>query len=210
MPPQLPLLLTAANDPGVAAAASMAWFIPILIFFARILDVSIGTVRMILVINGHRLAAAGLGFVEVIIWALAIGGVIKFLDNPVALVAYGAGFAAGTLVGMILEEQLALGYRMVHVFNRDPSYSVSWKLRERGYRVTTIPGEGLAGPVELATVAVKRKSLKKLLDELAEQSPRAFVTVERADRATTAADLHGRNRTSGTILKRLAAGQVRK
>jgi uncharacterized protein YebE (UPF0316 family) len=190
----------------------MPLWIPPLIVVARVADVSIGTVRMILVINGHRFAAAGLGFIEVVIWALAVGGVIKYLDNPIALVSYGVGFALGTLIGMAIEEKLALGHRLVQVFNRDTQNPVSWPLRRKGYRVTTFDGTGLSGPVELATIAVKRRALPELIDLIRTTAPTAFVTIERTDRAHTAAELRGRSRTSGSILKRLAlsSGQIRK
>ncbi len=161
----------------------MAWFIPVLIFCARIIDVSIGTVRMILVIGGHRLQAACLGFVEVIIWALAVGGVIKFLAHPLALLAYGAGFATGTYVGMLIEDRIALGYRVVRAISASANSAISPELRLRGFRVTRLEGTGQAGPVEVAFCVVRRRALPDLLKALREIAPDAFVTVERADRA---------------------------
>jgi uncharacterized protein YebE (UPF0316 family) len=161
----------------------MEWYIPILIYFARIIDVSIGTVRMIFVINGHRWIAAALGFVEVIVWALAVGGVIMYLTNVSALIAYGAGFATGTLVGMTIEEKLAIGHRMLRVVNRQLDIDLSSKLREHGYRVTRVSGEGRSGPVEIAFLAIKRRELAKTIALIAELAPDSFVTVERTDRA---------------------------
>jgi len=206
-----PATLASAAAPTATVAfsiAGMGWYIPVLIFAARIADVSIGTVRMIYVINGHRYIAAALGFIEVIIWALAVGGVIKFLTNPAALIAYGLGFAAGTLVGMIIEERLAIGYRMVHIFNREPSNSVAWPLRDLGYRVTTVPGEGLSGAVEIAYVSVKRKAMPALLDAVGDIAPQSFVTIERADRATLAAEIKGQHRVGGSTWRRFS--QIRK
>lgn len=173
---------------AVPNGATMAWWLPILIFCARIVDVSIGTTRMILVINGHRFVAAGLGFVEVVVWVLAVGGVIAFLTNPIALIAYGAGFAVGTLVGMTLEEKIALGYRMIRVVNRDPSRELAKNLRGRNYVVTQVPGEGRDGPVEVLFLGVKRRCMRKVLSEIEELAPNAFVTIERSDRASVAND----------------------
>lgn len=161
----------------------MEWYIPILIYFARIVDVSIGTVRMIFVINGHRFIAAAMGFVEVIVWALAVGGVIKYLDNAYALVGYGAGFATGTLVGMTIEEKIAIGHRMLRVVNRQLDIDLSSKLREHGYRVTRVSGEGRSGPVEIAFLAIRRRELSKTMALISELAPESFVTVERTDRA---------------------------
>jgi len=165
------------------ALIPMEWYVPFLIFGARICDVSIGTVRMIFVIGGHRYIAAALGFFEVMIWAMAIGGLIRFLTEPPALVAWGAGFACGSLTGMYLEERIAIGFRMVRVITSDLGQNISSLLRERGFRVTRIEGEGLRGPVEIAFLAVRRRDLHQVLSAIDEVAPDAFVTVERADRA---------------------------
>ncbi|MEZ6242749.1 MAG: DUF2179 domain-containing protein [Phycisphaerales bacterium] len=160
----------------------IAWYIPPLIFAARICDVSLGTFRMVLVIANHRYLAALLGFFEVCIWALAVGGVIKFLDNPIALVSYAGGFAAGTLVGMIIEDRVALGYRVVQVITRDASANAAGNLRARGYQVTRLEGSGREGPVEIAYTVIRRRRLREVLSVISETCPDAFVTVERADR----------------------------
>ncbi|TVQ79129.1 MAG: DUF2179 domain-containing protein [Phycisphaeraceae bacterium] len=178
----LGLTASAAND-GV----SMAWYIPLLIFTARILDVSMGTIRMILVISGSRYKAAALGFFEVIIWVLAVSGVFVFLSNPIALIAYAAGFSAGTLVGMVIEDKLAMGYRVLRVINSKPELHLCAHLREHGYRVTRIEGKGRDGPVEIAFAVVRRRALPELLRMVNQYAPLAFVTVERADQATMAA-----------------------
>jgi hypothetical protein len=135
----------------------MPWYIPLLIFIARIGDVSIGTVRTILVLSGYRVTSALLGAVEVMIWVLAVGGVIRYLNNPLALLGYAGGFAAGVLVGMTIEEKLALGYRLVRIItprrwegagDRFPGeegpapVGLAAALRRSGFRATRIEGEG--------------------------------------------------------------------
>lgn len=171
----------------------MEWYIPILIYLARICDVPIGTVRIILVIGGHRYIAACLGFFEVIIWVLAAGAVIKFLDYPLALVAYGAGFASGVLIGMSVESRMALGYRIVRVISPEhgdgaerngDGLGLCQRLREGGYRVTRVQGSGRDGPVEIAFMVVKRRSLNELLAAVESLAPGAFVTVERVEQHT--------------------------
>lgn len=162
------------------------WYIPVLIFIARIADVSIGTIRMIFVISGWQLRAAALGFVEVVIWALAIGGLVQSITNPVLLLAYAGGFSAGNLVGMWIESRLALGTRVVQVINRDTSGDLPNKLRDQGYRVTTVSGKGRDGPVELAYAVVRRRALPKIMATINEHAPKAIVTIERADHASEA------------------------
>ena len=86
------------------------WVIlPLLIFCARITDVSIGTVRIVFIAKGMRLWAPVLGFFEVLIWLVAISQIIKNLTNPVTFVAFASGFAMGNYVGLLIEHKLAMG-----------------------------------------------------------------------------------------------------
>ncbi|MEM7680409.1 MAG: DUF5698 domain-containing protein [Planctomycetota bacterium] len=167
--------------------ADLPWYIPLLIFVARIGDVSLGTVRMIFVIAGWRWRAAGLGFFEVLIWALAVGGLIGYITHPVALVAYAGGFASGNLLGMSIERRLALGVRLVRVIHRDADASLSAALRDAGYRVTRVEGAGRDGPVEIAFAVVRRRALPGLLSHIHRVAPESVVTVERAEYASMSA-----------------------
>lgn len=162
----------------------MAWYIPILIFFARICDVSIGTVRTILVIGNHAIPSAVLGFFEVIIWALAVGGVIAYLTNPFALAGYAGGFAVGVLVGMTIENRVALGYRIIRAISTDLTINLSAQLRELGYRVTSVNGHGMSGPVEMAFMIVRRRDLNTLRNTIATIDPKCYISVSHAERPT--------------------------
>ena len=159
----------------------MAWYIPLLIFGARICDVSIGTVRTMFVISGHSVTAAILGFIEVSIWVLAAGGAISNLTNPWAIIGYAGGFACGVYLGMWIEERIALGFRMVRVICRDNGHQMCLALREHGYRVTQIEGSGRTGPVEIAFLVIQRRKLNEVRAKIAEISPDAFVTIERVE-----------------------------
>lgn len=167
--------------------SEMAWYIPVLIFFARICDVSIGTLRLIFMMSDRRWLSAVLGFFEVIIWVLAVKGVLEHLTNPLALTAYGLGFAAGMLVGMTIERRLALGHRIIRVISPGApgaEVDLSAALRERGYRVTRVDGRGRSGPVEVAFLVVRRRAVEPLRLLIHELAPAAFITVERVERAT--------------------------
>lgn len=161
----------------------MAWYIPLLIFVARIGDVSIGTVRTVFVISGYRKIAVILGFFEVLIWVLAVGGVMKYLPNPFAVFGYAGGYAAGILIGMMVEDKIAIGLRMIRVINPDPGVDVATILREHGFRVTRVEGSGQSGPVEVSFLVVQRKRLSEIRHTIGELAPRAFITIERVDRA---------------------------
>ncbi len=160
----------------------MEWYIPILIFLARICDVSIGTVRTMIIISGHKLIAAVLGFIEVVIWVFAVGGALRYLPEPLAVIGYAGGFAVGTLVGMLIEQRLALGYRVVRVISPKTTEALTASLRARGHRVTLVDGQGEAGPVEIAFMVVRRRAVPRLLTEVREAAPSSYVTVEPVER----------------------------
>ena len=161
----------------------MAWWIPILIFFARIGDVSVGTVRTMIVVSGHKWLAVTLGFFEVVIWLVAAGWAFKYISNPFAVIGYAGGYSTGILVGMWLENKLAIGLRTVRVINPDQNVDVASELRLRGFRVTRLNGGGMRGPVEVSFLVVKRRRLRALQEMLSDLAPDSFVTVERVDRA---------------------------
>jgi uncharacterized protein YebE (UPF0316 family) len=162
----------------------MAWFIPPLIFCARICDVSIGTVRTMLMLQGYRLPASLLGCVEVTIWVLAVSGVLKYLDEPLAIIAYAAGFGTGVYIGVWIENRLALGYRMVRIVCGDDTVHLPDHLRAKGYRVTQVDGRGREAHVHIVFAVIRRRELPTLRQAVAEVAPGAFVTVERVDRPT--------------------------
>jgi uncharacterized protein YebE (UPF0316 family) len=159
------------------------WWIPFLIYAARICDVSIGTVRSVFVISGYRKVAVILGFFEVIIWVLAVGWALKHISHPTALIGYAGGYASGILIGMTVEDRVAMGLRMIRVINPDPEVHVAAVMRERGFRVTRLDGSGQKGPVEVSFMVIKRRRLGEVKAMLAELAPEAFITVERVDRA---------------------------
>ncbi len=114
-----------------------AWVIlPLLIFFARICDVSLGTIRVIFISKGFKYIAPVIGFFEVIIWLLAIGQVMNNLTNVASYIAYGGGFACGTLIGMIVEEKLSIGTVTVRVITRKDATDLVAYLR---LRITALP-----------------------------------------------------------------------
>ncbi len=161
---------------------TIAWYIPLLIFAARVCDVSLGTMRTLMLMAGNRWLTPILGFCEVIIWVLAVSGVLTHLHNWFAVLAYGGGFATGIMVGQLIEDRLALGYRILRVINPNRELDLSARLRSDGYRVTKVDGHGRDGPVEMAFLVVPRRKVRSVQATLIDAAPDAFVTVERVDR----------------------------
>ena len=162
--------------------SDLEWELAALIFGARVVDVSLGTVRMMLLVGGSRWLAGAISFAEILVWVLAVGGVVTNLQDPAVVVAYAGGFAAGVIVGSWLEERLAIGYRTVHVWNANPQVDVTAHLRAGDFRVTRLSGTGVSGQVEVCVAVIRRRALSRLRRAIEEVAPRAFITVERAER----------------------------
>ena len=153
-------------------------WLPLMIFFARICDVTIGTLRIILVSKGHKNLAPVLGFVEVFIWIIAMGQIMGNLDNFVCYLFYAGGFAAGNYIGMLVEERIALGIVGLRVVTAKPADLLIQTLTDNGYGLTSMPANGTQGPVSVLFMTVSRKKLNELISLVNEFNSGAFYTVE--------------------------------
>jgi uncharacterized protein YebE (UPF0316 family) len=157
-----------------------SWVIlPLLIFSSRILDQSIGTLRVIFISKGMKNLAPFLGFFESIIWLLAVAQVMKHLDNPMSYIAYGAGFGMGNYIGILIEEKLSLGTVLVRVIPKKDTSELIQNLREQGFGVTQIDAEGVMGTkVKILFTIIKRKNVFKVIAAINQFNPHAFYTIE--------------------------------
>lgn len=151
--------------------------LPILIFAARVTDVSMGTVRVILIARGVRLVAAIVGFFEVSVWLLAIGQIIQRIANPACFFAYAFGFATGTYVGMIIEGRLRIGQVVVRVITAKPADRLIERMRALGYGVTSLDARGATGPVKLIFTVVHRRDVEGVVSLINEFDSGAFYTI---------------------------------
>lgn len=172
----------------------------LLIFFARILDVSIGTMRIILISRGYRILAPVFGFFEVILWLLAMNQVMKHIDNTYSYLVYGAGFATGNYVGMLLESKIAIGFQAIRVITTEKLVSLPLILRQEGYGVTSVKGMGALGEVTIIFSIIPRKKLDHVLEIIRILEPNAFITIE--DVRTTSKGFFGEKITFPRILGR--------
>jgi uncharacterized protein YebE (UPF0316 family) len=158
------------------------WFtwliLPALIFLARIADQSIGTLRLIFVSKGMKYAAPVVGFFESIIWLLAVGQIMQHLDNLACIFAYGAGFAAGNYVGMLLEEKISLGKVLIRIVPKIDTSELIAHLRENHYGLTVMNAEGKDGLVKVLISIVKRKEINRFVGIINEFNPNAFYSIE--------------------------------
>jgi len=152
--------------------------LPVLIFFARIADVTIGTMRIIFVARGMKIVAPVLGFFEILIWLTAIGQIFANLTNYVNYIAYAAGFAAGNYIGILVEEKIAMGLAVVRIITQRDATSLIGTLRSSGYGVTVMDAQGMAGPGKVIFTVVRRKNVPDVVRKVHEISPKAFYSVE--------------------------------
>ncbi|MCB9849029.1 MAG: DUF2179 domain-containing protein [Phycisphaeraceae bacterium] len=163
-------------------APDMPLWIPFLIFFARICDVSMATMRMILLTSGIKFWPVVIGFFEVIIWVIAVSSALRYLPNPFAVLGYASGYACGMMLGVYLEDRIAIGFRLVRVINSDQTIDLSLALRGLRWRVTRINAEGMNGPTEICFTAIRRRDVPTLRRQVSEIAPMSFMTIERIDR----------------------------
>lgn len=166
------------NNFGVTPETMNYIILPLLIFFARVGDVTISTIRIIFVMSGNRIIAPILGFFEAFIWLLAIGQIFSNIDNIWSYVAYASGFAMGTFVGITIEEKLAYGRVVLRLFAQNNVDELIGYLEENEYRYSMLDAAGRKGKVNILFMVVRRDNLKKLLASIDKFHPKAFYTIE--------------------------------
>jgi uncharacterized protein YebE (UPF0316 family) len=169
---------------GVSEEVFSYLLLPLLIFLARITDVSINTIRIIYVLGGRKVTATLLGFFESFIWLMAIRQIFEHLDNWVCYIAYPGGFAMGILVGMMIEERIAYGKVIVRIITRKDVNELLTYLTQNQFRYTRVNTEGIDGPENLVFTVLPRENLERLLEEMKAIVPTAFYTVEKVNRAS--------------------------
>jgi len=151
---------------------------PVVVFLLRMTDVSMATMRMLLIMRDRRLLAPLIGFFEILIWVTAIGIVVQHLQSPAHIIGYAAGFATGNYLGLRLEERLALGLATVRTVVRSGGHELAVAIREAGFGVTEMIGQGREGPVEVLYSVVPRRHVRRCLALIDEGAPNSFVVVD--------------------------------
>ncbi|MBN2181454.1 MAG: DUF2179 domain-containing protein [Sedimentisphaerales bacterium] len=152
--------------------------LPGLIFIARVLDVTLGTVRVIFVSKGMKYLAPVVGFFEILIWLLAIGQIMSNLTSPACYIAYAGGFATGNYVGIIIAEKLSLGVVLLRVVTQKEAVELISSLSLAEYGVTSVDGEGINGAVKIIFTVVPRKEVSKVIEIVKKFNPKSFYTIE--------------------------------
>ena len=146
----------------------------------RIIDVSMGTIRTIMTIQGKKWIAGAIGFFEVTIWVLAIRHVMQNLDNVFNIFGYSLGFALGTIIGITIEQKIGSGYVQAQIISKYFTDPIADDLRQNHFGVTILPGEGGRGGVAMLMVILSRKRENELFNVVEKHDPEAFISVQSA------------------------------
>ncbi len=152
--------------------------VPAMIFLARIVDVSINTLRVITMLNGKKWLSTTLGFFESLIWLIVISQILQNVSSWASYLAYAGGFAGGIFVGMKIENALAMGTVILRVITQKSADDLVDFLRSKKLKVTTIEAESNDGGVKVVFLIVKRKNLSSIINKVLEFNPKAFYSVE--------------------------------
>lgn len=155
-----------------------AWLGAFTIFSLRVVDMSLDTLRVLFVMRGRKVVAWVLGFFQAGVFVIAITSVLSNLNNPLNVIGYAAGFATGNVIGMLIEERLAVGHIHLQIVSPSLGVSLSQTLREAGFGVTEIPARGKNGMVSMLSVSVLRKDVNRVQKIVYEKDPEAFITSE--------------------------------
>lgn len=150
----------------------------LIIFTLRVVDIALATIRMLMVIRGRKALAWIIGFAQAIVFVAALQAVLSDLDNLLNILGYAAGFATGNVVGMLIEERLALGHTHMRIISSGRGPEVAEHLRGAGFAVTEIPGRGKDGTVSLLNCSVRRKRVLEVRHLVEQVDQDAMVTAE--------------------------------
>lgn len=151
------------------------------VFVARICDVSIGTIRTIMTVQGRTIISFVLALFEITIWVLVASTVINQLkEKPILIIFYAFGYATGNVVGILVEKKLAFGIIILKLLTRTAGQEIANYLRGKGQAVTVFVGEGMKGPVSELYIACRRRDLKWILPEVQKMDKDLFYIIEQA------------------------------
>jgi len=149
-----------------------------LIFALRVTDMSLDTLRMLFVMRGRKGIAWLLGFCQSAIFVVAITSVLNNLDNLLNIIGYAAGFATGTVIGITIEERLAIGHTHLRIISSRRGAAIAERLRAEGHAVTEIPARGKDGMVTMLAVSIRRKNIDQVRNMVNDVDSEAFITAE--------------------------------
>jgi uncharacterized protein YebE (UPF0316 family) len=156
-----------------------SWVVlPLIIFFSRVCDVSLGTIRHVFISKGYKSIVPFLGFFEVLIWIVVVAQVMQNLNNVACYLAWAGGFATGTYVGLRIEENLALGLQVIRIITNQSCEELLEALKRGNHGITVVDAQGAVGPVKMIFTIIKRKNVPQVVMLIHKFNPAAFYSIE--------------------------------
>ena len=152
--------------------------LPIIIFFSRMCDVTLGTLRHVFISKGFRKIVPVLGFFEVLIWIVVVAQVMKNLNNWACYIGWASGFAMGTYLGLKIEERLALGLQVIRIITNQNCDELLVAFKNENHGVTIVDAQGSVGSVKMVFTIIQRKNVRSVVKLIAQHNPTAFYSVE--------------------------------
>ena len=154
------------------------WLLPIVIFFGRICDVTLGTLRIIFISKGERKKAPVVGFFEVLIWVFIISQIFAHANSIIAYVAFAGGYACGNFIGMLVENKIAFGFVMLRVYTKKEGQQLSQALHQNNFGSTCVKGKGAISKVDIIETVITRKAQQQVRAIIDDFDPDAFYVIE--------------------------------
>ncbi|MDR2084671.1 MAG: DUF5698 domain-containing protein [Bacteroidales bacterium] len=154
------------------------YLLPILIFFGRICDVTLGTLRIIFVSKGEKYLAPIIGFFEVLIWITIISEILSRANSIVSYLSYAAGYATGNYVGILIEKRIAYGIVLCKVYIKKNGKDLLNLLNKKDYGATLLHASGSMGDIDIIETIIDRKKLKDVEKIITNFDPEVFFVTE--------------------------------
>ena len=184
-----------------------AWIgLPIIIFFSRMCDVTLGTLRHVFISKGFRKIVPILGFFEVLIWIVVVAQVMKNLNNWACYIGWASGFAMGTYLGLKIEEKLALGLQVIRIITNQNCDELLAAFKNENHGVTIVDAQGSVGPVKMIFTIIHRKNVQSIVKLIHQYNPTAFYSVEEI-KDTSAGVFSGATPTGFSAIKGMFSSQ---
>jgi uncharacterized protein YebE (UPF0316 family) len=158
------------------ALVTLGW--ALMIFFLRLVNMSLDTIRILAVLRGRKAASWITGFFQVLIYLFIISWVLNDMANLGKFIAFCAGFATGSAFGMFIEERIGMGFSDMRIISAGHGPALTQVLRAAGYAVTEMAGYGKSGTVEVLGCTINRSKISELTSMINIVDPQAFISSE--------------------------------
>lgn len=154
------------------------YLLPVIIFFGRIIDVTLWTLRIIFVSKGEKYKAPLIGFFEVLIWIVVISEIFSRANDLVAYISYAGGYATGNYVGILIEQRIAFGIILCRIYTRKNGKELVSILNINNFGATLLEATGSVEKIQIIETVIERKEMKKVEKLVVDFDPDVFYVVE--------------------------------